>query len=596
MKIRINKILLFVLLFTVLLSSMVFADPTVLDSKNVVIKEVISLENALGATYNNTISPVLVNDEDSLYSKYLDEQADGIFTNIHAVDTKGNRKADFILSSTTRAVTYTYLVKAQRLDYGLTEENVIRDYSYDASLMKYLAASTKIESTDTAIIKKATEIKKSIASEDRNHPYYITKAVYDYVMTTMHYTDDKHYINLGALHALNKKTGNSEDYSTLMTALLRANNIPARTVSGYRIWDSKFKDGEIDLLDSRNHLRHTWVEVYLKGYGWVLFDPTISSIDLDAYKVPGTTETIQAYDPPSKPVYDGFGTMNEYYIKERIDYIEGSITTTGSIKPSQLFSKSYAKAVLYSSFSSVATQEEIRAQEQTKKELGVEQAISNMFTTIIMPGALKSKVLDIEELQETYKKVPVMYKDIVGHWSERELIIATKVGIVNGFTDYTLRPDKTLTREEFAALIVKAFNIKVDPNIRSNISLKDVSSASWSAQYIQTLVNAGIITGYPDKTFKPMQEITKAEMAAVLSKLINKSMFTGSTIQTTIGDIGNNWAKNNISQLAYLGVLEDVTKEVKSEDIMVNSKFEPNKAATRGEAINVMVKMLEACK
>lgn len=243
----------------------------------------------------------------------------------------------------------------------------------------------------------------------------------------------------------------------------------------------------------------------------------------------------------------------------------------------------------------VMTQAQIEQREEANKTSGIESALSTMYSTVISTKDLKNKILKIEEVERSLKTNSIEYKDIKGHWSERELIIATKLGIVNGFDDNTIKPNKTLTREEFAALIVKAFNIKVDPVAKANVILKDVPATSWSAQYIQTLANLGIINGYPDKTFKPMQEITKAEMAAILSKLINKGMFTGSIIQTPIADINNNWAKDSISQLAYLGVLDGVTKEIQSNDILFNKKYEPNKTALRADAINIIVKMLEAC-
>lgn len=73
------------------------------------------------------------------------------------------------------------------------------------------------------------------------------------------------------------KRGFCQFYASTMAVMLRANNIPARVVSGYN-------PGEYSLLYNgyliRSSNAHTWVEVYFNGYGWIPFDPTPTSADI----------------------------------------------------------------------------------------------------------------------------------------------------------------------------------------------------------------------------------------------------------------------------------------------------------------------------
>src|SRR6185312_4519207 len=66
------------------------------------------------------------------------------------------------------------------------------------------------------------------------------------------------------------KAGYCEYFATAMTVLLRADNIPARMVTGY-LPGARQADGR---FLSRESQAHAWVEVYFPQYGWITFDPT----------------------------------------------------------------------------------------------------------------------------------------------------------------------------------------------------------------------------------------------------------------------------------------------------------------------------------
>lgn len=89
------------------------------------------------------------------------------------------------------------------------------------------------------------------------------------------------------------------------------------------------------------------------------------------------------------------------------------------------------------------------------------------------------------------------------------------VGITSGFSDGTFRPGNTLSRAEAAAMLSVALNLKPDDS--QNTKLKDVNG-HWGRKYINAVVNKGIMAGYSDKTFRPNNKITVAEVCTIISK------------------------------------------------------------------------------
>lgn len=102
------------------------------------------------------------------------------------------------------------------------------------------------------------------------------------------------------------------------------------------------------------------------------------------------------------------------------------------------------------------------------------------------------------------------------HWANKLIGAATEAGLMTGYGDGTFRPDEKMSRSELAALIARAFKLTGT----GQTSFKDVKENAWSYAYIDALASNQIITGYTDNTFKPAQEITRAEFATIIARLI----------------------------------------------------------------------------
>jgi amidase len=90
-----------------------------------------------------------------------------------------------------------------------------------------------------------------------------------------------------------------------------------------------------------------------------------------------------------------------------------------------------------------------------------------------------------------------------------------ELGIINGYSDSTFRPNNTLTRAQAAIMIVRAAGISTD-GVSSNFT--DVPPTHAAYKFISAAYQAGIINGYSDGTFKPNANVTRAQIAIMVQR------------------------------------------------------------------------------
>ena len=125
----------------------------------------------------------------------------------------------------------------------------------------------------------------------------------------------------------------------------------------------------------------------------------------------------------------------------------------------------------------------------------------------------------------------VAFSDISGHWAVNEIKIAAQYGIIVGRGDGTFGPDQAITREEVAVLMNRVISMQQGRNALAsrsentsgnNVIFIDVSAEScpWSYDAIIAMSGIGIIKGLPDGRFLPKNNTTRAEMAALLCRVM----------------------------------------------------------------------------
>ncbi|MGI6628629.1 MAG: Ig-like domain-containing protein, partial [Bacillota bacterium] len=106
--------------------------------------------------------------------------------------------------------------------------------------------------------------------------------------------------------------------------------------------------------------------------------------------------------------------------------------------------------------------------------------------------------------------------DIEGHWAEQVINRWVDRKIVDGYPDGTFQPSAPIKRAEFAALINRTFGFAT----LSAVEFSDVSGDQWFATDVSKAVGAGYMDGYPDGTFKPNANISRQEAAIVLARIL----------------------------------------------------------------------------
>lgn len=105
-----------------------------------------------------------------------------------------------------------------------------------------------------------------------------------------------------------------------------------------------------------------------------------------------------------------------------------------------------------------------------------------------------------------------------GYWAANYIGYMQQFGIITGYSDGSFRPDAPVTRAEFAAIASRFEKLT-----EGSKSFTDVPDTYWAARYINFAATRGWVTGYSDGTFKPENTITRAEVAAVTCRLLERS-------------------------------------------------------------------------
>ncbi|UNK20733.1 discoidin domain-containing protein [Paenibacillus sp. N3/727] len=171
-------------------------------------------------------------------------------------------------------------------------------------------------------------------------------------------------------------------------------------------------------------------------------------------------------------------------------------------------------------------------------------------------------------------------RDIAGHWAEGYINQAIQFGFVKGYNGALFRPDKPISREEFVAMLVRALNLEGEGSPLSFKDAKDIQS--WARPAIAQALQAGLVSGYEDQTFRPKAQISRSEMAAIIVRAMGISL--SDVKELTFKDAAQipQWAQPYVAAAYQAGVIQG-----RSEHI-----FAPEKLATRAEAIVMILRML----
>ncbi|MEW9698163.1 S-layer homology domain-containing protein [Paenibacillus sp. SI8] len=167
--------------------------------------------------------------------------------------------------------------------------------------------------------------------------------------------------------------------------------------------------------------------------------------------------------------------------------------------------------------------------------------------------------------------------DIKGHWAETNIRELIKSGAIDGYPKGTFSPEKSITRAEFASVLVKAFKLQE----KSGKGFADTAN-HWAKKSIETAAAYEIVSGYSVSTFGPDDLITREQMAVMIAKAAKLPAASSNKTFADSAEISD-WAKASVASAVANSIVNGYE----------NGAFKPNANATRAEAVTVIVKALK---
>ncbi|MGG1513762.1 S-layer homology domain-containing protein, partial [Paenibacillus oryzisoli] len=156
---------------------------------------------------------------------------------------------------------------------------------------------------------------------------------------------------------------------------------------------------------------------------------------------------------------------------------------------------------------------------------------------------------------------PITFRDMTKHWAKDSVNDMGSRMVINGVADDTFAPDQDITRAEFAAVVVRALGLKLESG---SAAFSDVGAADWYNEVIQTAYKYGLINGFEDGTFRPMDNITREQAAVIIAKAMSitalKNKLTALSpeqLSQAYQDGGNvsNWAVSGMIDCLASGIV-----------------------------------------
>ncbi|WP_166542072.1 S-layer homology domain-containing protein [Paenibacillus lutrae] len=206
--------------------------------------------------------------------------------------------------------------------------------------------------------------------------------------------------------------------------------------------------------------------------------------------------------------------------------------------------------------------------------------INGSTITVEVNHFTKFGVFAVGQADPIDTKPTISFNDISEHWAEAGINQAVSKGIISGYPDGSFKPNHTVTRAEFAVMLMNTMKPEGEG---AALTFTDTGKiGAWAQKAVAQAVQAGIITGYEDNTFRADAEITRAEMAVMIANALSLKAETNDASGFADDKEIAAWAKGAIAATKKAGLIE-------GKDY---NRFEPNAKTLRAEAVTVLLKVL----
>ncbi|MEC0089234.1 S-layer homology domain-containing protein [Paenibacillus macquariensis] len=182
---------------------------------------------------------------------------------------------------------------------------------------------------------------------------------------------------------------------------------------------------------------------------------------------------------------------------------------------------------------------------------------------------------------ETPSAQPLEYKDMNIHWAKESVAQLSKKKLLSGFSDKSFKPDNGMTRAELITVISRYLNF--DKTSAEKTSFKDITN-HWASNAISTAVEKGIVAGIDATSFGPDKQVTREQMMVILVNAFELSG-DGSKHTNTFKDNANisSWSNKAIATMVELGLVNGYN----------DGTIRPKDPATRAEVATILVHLID---
>lgn len=193
-------------------------------------------------------------------------------------------------------------------------------------------------------------------------------------------------------------------------------------------------------------------------------------------------------------------------------------------------------------------------------------------TTTGKGGGLKGKNADVKAV--AIKNPGKTFDDISGHKNQSAIEALAARGIINGISDTAFSPNATMSRAEYAAIVVRSLGLTP----KENGKFSDVPSGAWYAGYVGTANAYGIVNGTSDTTFEPYGAITREQAAAMTAraaKLCGMEMsYDTASIRDILAQFGDYvtssaWARESLALCYDKGILDNTDRNIRPQQAVL---------------------------
>ncbi|MBS4912959.1 MAG: S-layer homology domain-containing protein [Veillonella sp.] len=229
---------------------------------------------------------------------------------------------------------------------------------------------------------------------------------------------------------------------------------------------------------------------------------------------------------------------------------DASLADSEAVSVTKEKEKTVLSPLLSNYYTNVNTNQAVnKAQREAQEQKG--QDSNNPFSTNFSDNRNTN-------VYETARKY--VFKDVPSDfWAATSISVMTNQKMISGYSDGTFRPDKPITREEVAALFSNL--VSDEPTVMLSSSFNDITSDRWSAMAIERVARLNIISGYGDNTYRPEKLMSRQEFAVVADNYIHYLGYESvnyandDDIHFSDQKFIASWAQDAVKELARLGFI-----------------------------------------